>query len=223
MFTNSKHEKAYEALKQGDIDGAILLFTEALLAAPDDCDILSDRGVAFLHKKDQLRCLADFSKAISLDPNYSYRYAARAFARQSFGDFDGAVEDYKKAVELDPEDSVAHNNLGLLYEQQGYQKEAQHRFELADKLTKMENQLYDVMDGLEAQESNKQSTEQLEKSEPPTIEPAPAEPLVNSEKTSEPMAEEERKTSSKELKKVFTSRQQFREFIQFIRNGFKIK
>jgi len=208
MFTNSKHEKAHEALKKGEIDRAILLYTEALLAAPDDCNILSDRGVAFLHKKDQLRCLADFNKAIALDPNYSYRYASRAFAKQNFGDLDGAVVDYQKAVELDPDDAVAHNNLGLLLEQQGYQKEAQQRFDRADKLSKMEDDLYQVMDGLEAEGAEVKE-----------------EPKIVVEKTKEPLpiVEKEKKSTSKELKKVFTSRQQFREFLKFIRNGFKIK
>lgn len=211
MFTNSKHEKAHEALKQGEIDKAILLFTEALLAAPDDCNILSDRAVAFLHKKDQLRSLADFNKAIALDPNYSYRYASRAFARQNFGDLDGAVADYQKAVELDPDDAVAHNNLGLLLEQQGYQKEAQQRFDRADKLSKMENELYEVMDGLEA-EGTKSEEEQQDAQ---IVEEKIKEPL--------PIVKKEKRSTSGEMKKVFTSRQQFREFLKFIRNGFKLK
>ncbi len=205
MFTNSKHEKAHESLKKGEIDRAIHYYTEALALAPDDCNILSDRGVAFLHKKDQLRCLADFNKAVQLDPNYAYRYASRAFAKQNFGDLDGAVEDYKKAVELDPEDAVAHNNLGLLLEQQGYKKEAELRFERADKLSKMEDELYDVMDALESNDQPKDST-------PPkteTIEPAQQKEVSPSQ--------------AAEMKKVFTSRSQFREFVQFIRNGFKIK
>ncbi len=45
-----------------------------------------------------------------------------------------AMQDYRKAVELDPEDAVAHNNLGLLEEKVGYQLKADKRFEKADKL-----------------------------------------------------------------------------------------
>lgn len=210
MFTNSKHEQAHNALRKGDIDKAIRLYTEALQLAPNDCNILSDRATAFLHKKDKLRSMADFNKAVELDPEYAYRYASRAFAKQNFGDLNGAVEDYKIAVKLDPDDAVAHNNLGLLLEQQGYQKEAQERFERADKLSKMENELYDMMDSLEASgETRSNITRAVETKEENET---PLEDDVDTDSS-----------TGKELKKVFTSRRQFREFMQFVRNGFKIK
>ena len=258
MFTNSKHEAAHEALMKGEVDKAIFLYTEALNQAPNDCDILSDRATAFLHKKDKLRSMADFNKAVELDPNYSFRYAARAFAKQNFGDLDGAVEDYRKAVELDPEDAVAQNNLGMLLEQQGYKKEADERFARADKLSKMEDRLYDMMDEMEMEsesegESDKegglqepQSSEDddsirkefeartakaeeesgvsgpeddLEKDSSKEDVPSPSSASGVGAKDS---ADNSSKTS-KELKKVFTSRQQFREFVRFVKNGFKIK
>ncbi|PWL28108.1 MAG: hypothetical protein DCO96_09020 [Fluviicola sp. XM-24bin1] len=254
MFTNSKHEAAHEALKKGEVDKAIFLYTEALNQAPNDCDILSDRATAFLHKKDKLRSMTDFNKAVELDPNYSFRYAARAFAKQNFGDLDGAVEDYRKAVELDPEDAVAQNNLGMLLEQQGYKEEADERFARADKLSKMEDRLYDMMDEMESEgESDKegglqepQSSEDddsirkefeartakaeeesgvsgpeddLEKDSSKEGVPSPSSASGVGAKDS---ADNSSKTS-KELKKVFTSRQQFREFVRFVKNGFKIK
>lgn len=250
MFTNSKHKAATEALKKGEVDTAILLYTEALNEAPNDCDILSDRATAFLHKKDKLRSMTDFNKAVQLDPNYSFRYAARAFAKQSFGDLDGAVEDYKKAVELDPEDAVAQNNLGMLLEQQGYKKEADERFARADKLSKMEDQLYNVMDQLEGDggphdldklnPSESQSTTESQpsddealkrefenrtkKAEKESGEKAPEEidpKVVSSDADEAENADDS--TTSQELKKVFTSRKQFREFVRFIKNGFKLK
>lgn len=223
MFTNSKHKAAHEALRKGEVDKAIVLYTEALNLAPNDCDILSDRATAFLHKKDKLRSLADFNKAVQLDPNYAYRYAARAFAKQSFGDLDGAVEDYRKAVDLDPEDAVAQNNLGMLLEQQGYKKEADERFERADKLSKMEDSLYAMMDELEGENQNApplhpdasaNSTGKLNDSD------------FKQEKDKTKVLHEtgtEGSSKSEELKKVFTSRKQFREFVQFVKNGFKLK
>jgi len=224
MFTNSKHEAAHEALKKGAVDKAILLYTEALRLAPDDCNILGDRGTAFLHKKDQLRCMADFNKAVSLDPDYAYRYASRAFAKQNFGDLDGAVEDYRKAVELDPDDAVAQNNLGLLLEQQGYKKEADERFARADKLSKMEDKLYAMMDDLEKEDQPKSESAlnnddtELQREFQARTSAAEQKADANKEKK-----ESGNSNTSKELKKVFTSRQQFREFVRFVKNGFKLK
>ncbi|GAB5419211.1 MAG: hypothetical protein Crog4KO_25560 [Crocinitomicaceae bacterium] len=256
MFTNSKHKAAHEALKKGEIEKAILLYTEALRQAPNDCDILGDRATAFLHKKDKLRCLADFDKAVSLDPNYAYRYASRAFAKQNFGDIDAAVADYQKAVDLDPEDAVAQNNLGMLLEQQGYKKEADERFARADKLSKMEDQLYEVMDDLEDDQESGLEEEGLREEQPredglqepqsyeedlkaefdaraakaaqdsgasaPEEEGAKDDSGLQAPQTSDAKESDDTNTS-KELKKVFTSRQQFREFVRFIKNGFKLK
>ena len=208
MFTNKTHEEATSKLKEGQIDEAIELYTKALNEAPDDYNIISDRGVAYLHKNDKLRCFGDFNRAIQLQPNYSYRYASRAYAKKHFGDLEGAVADYEKAVELDPEDAVAQNNLGMLLEEMGYKKQSEKRFARADKLSEQENGLLNVMEGLEASEKAVEATNQE----------TPIEDLSPSDKGSD-----ETKTNSKEFKKVFTSKNQFKEFIRFIRNGFKIK
>ena len=195
-------------MKEGQIDEAIELYTKALNEAPDDYNIISDRGVAYLHKNDKLRCFGDFNRAIQLQPNYSYRYASRAYAKKHFGDLEGAVADYEKAVELDPEDAVAQNNLGMLLEEMGYKKQSEKRFARADKLSEQENGLLNVMEGLEASEKAVEAPNQE----------TPIEDLSPSDKGSD-----ETKTNSKEFKKVFTSKNQFKEFIRFIRNGFKIK
>ena len=208
MFTNKTHEEATSKLKEGQIDEAIGLYTKALNEAPDDYNIISDRGVAYLHKNDKLRCFGDFNRAIQLQPNYSYRYASRAYAKKHFGDIEGAVADYEKAVELDPEDAVAQNNLGMLLEEMGYKKQSEKRFARADKLSEQENGLLNVMEGLEVSEKAVEAPNQE----------TPIEDLSPSDKGSD-----ETKTNSKEFKKVFTSKNQFKEFIRFIRNGFKIK
>lgn len=208
MFTNKTHEEATSKLKDGHIDEAIELYTKALNEAPDDYNIISDRGVAYLHKNDKLRCFGDFNRAIQLQPDYSYRYASRAFAKKHFGDLEGAVADYEKAVELDPNDAVAQNNLGMLLEEMGYKKQSEERFARADKLSEQENGLLDVM-------------EDLETSETPANSPIQETPIEEIEPTDD--ASDDTKTSSKEFTKVFTSKNQFKEFIRFIRNGFKIK
>lgn len=221
MFVNKKHEEAHETMKSGAIDKAIVLFTEVLSEHPNAVDVISDRGVAYLHQGNQALCMADLDKALSLQPDYAYRYACRAFAKNHFKDLQGAIEDYQKAVELDPSDAVAHNNLGLLLEQKGYQKESQDLFKRADALSKQEDELYKVMDGLEEQEeaSKSKSVEEQEEQEE-----------TSKSKSVEELEEQEEReeitntaTAFEEAKKVFTSRQQFKEFIQFIKNGFKLK
>jgi tetratricopeptide (TPR) repeat protein len=79
--------------------------------------------------------MADLDRCVALEPNYSYRYSLRAFIRNGFGDVEGAIADYKKAIELDPSDPITINNLGMCEEQQGYKSSAQRRFEEADRLS----------------------------------------------------------------------------------------
>lgn len=216
MFSNEIHQRAYEAMKAERLDEAVSLFTQALAITPNDPDILADRGVTYLHLNNKEASFADFNSALAIQPNYAFRYASRGYAKNFFGDIDGAIEDYEKAVELDPEDAVAHNNLGLLLEQKGYKNQAEKRFEQADKLSKMENELYSVMDELEKRdhENNQANNERTEQQTP--IEETPDITLIDP-------IEVRRNTMGQELGKVFTNKSQFKEFLRFIKNGFKLK
>lgn len=211
MFANSTHEEAHKLLNDGKVIEAIERYSKALELNPDHPDIYSDRGVAHLHNMDKLNCFADLNKAIELQPDYSYRYAAMAFAKNNFGDLAGAIVDYEKAVALDPDDAVAQNNLGVLLEQQGYKKSAEERFARADKLSKQEDHLFELMDELDHDADDMRSDiETIESIED-------AEIRLEEEKP------EESVNNSGEFKKIFTKKSQFKEFIRFIKNGFKIK
>ena len=69
------------------------------------------------YSKDELQeyqgAIADFSKAIELDPNYSSAYNNRGISKYNLQDYQGAIADYSKAIELDPNDSDAYYNRGL--------------------------------------------------------------------------------------------------------------
>lgn len=210
MFANKTHEEGHALLSEGNILEAIKAFTKALEQNPDHPDIYSDRGVAHLHNMDKANCFDDLNQALTLQPQYSFRYSARAYAKRNFGDLIGAIKDYEKAVDLDPDDAVAQNNLGLLLEQQGYQKQADERFKRADNLSKMEDHLYEVIDDLE--EPNQTKDDKIE------------EPAVNERLEIDPNLERNKSLgTASQIKQIFTSRKQFGEFIRFIKNGFKIK
>jgi tetratricopeptide (TPR) repeat protein len=145
---------------------------------------------------------------LQMQPSYSFRYAARAYAKDFFGDTEGAIEDYEKALELDPDDAVSYNNIGLLQEKLGYKKQAQDNFERADQLSKQENHLYQIMDDLEGN-----SAEPVLKNDSPT-----------EHQTIDPKETREKNISKfLEFSRIFTSRKQFTEFLKFLKNGLKIK
>lgn len=212
MFANKAHEEAYNLAKEGKVDEALVAFEEALKTA-ENPDIYSDRGVLFIHKNDKEKAMADFNKAIDLQPDYSFRYSARAYAHEYFGDTESSVADYEKAIELDPNDAVAYNNLGLMQEKLGYKQMAQTNFDLADKLAKQEKKLHEIMDDLESNqpvETIKEDHKQLEEEKPKSV-------ILPEEK------ENEEKNAFAEFSKLFTSKEQFKSFLSFLKNGFKIK
>lgn len=49
------------------------------------------------------------------DQEYAYTYIVRGDDLFERGDYDQAIEHYKIALELDPENSAVYNNLGLAY------------------------------------------------------------------------------------------------------------
>ena len=192
MSSKYKFEKkAIEAYSRKDFENAVYWYSRAISLSPDDADLYSERGVAYFHRKMLKESLEDMNKARELEPEKPYRYSSRAYIRDSMGDTPGAIEDYKIAIKLDPEDSVAHNNLGLLEEKLGHMAQAKAMFDLADALAK------------DASGSN----------DPADYRPKNIQREIEDERSE--------KTLRSEMVNVFRSKEGFREFLSFIRNGLK--
>jgi len=72
-----------------------------------------DNGSAKYYQEDYTGAVADFTRAIELDPNYAVAYNNRGAAKDELKDYIGAIEDCNKAIELDPNYAMAYNNRGL--------------------------------------------------------------------------------------------------------------
>lgn len=191
------------AAEQRNFEKALELYTRALELITDNADLLHDRGVTYFHLKKMELALEDMDKAVSLEPNHSYRYSARAYIRGFMKDIDGAIADYRIAVELDPEDAVAYNNLGLMEEQAGHKPLAQERFKKADELA--------VKMGWDSEEVQRQFQRQEE-----------FDREIKEKKELDKSGDGQSKPSVfKQAFKVFTDKKTFREFIRFVGNGFK--
>ena len=63
--------------------------------------------------------IADYTKAIEIEPRFPGAHLGRGNARQAKGDLDGAIADYTKGIELNPRDAGAYTNRGLAKRRKG--------------------------------------------------------------------------------------------------------
>ncbi len=210
MFLNNEHEKAYQLMQNMQYEQAVVVYSQCITLHPESPELYSERGVAYIHLQQKDKSLSDLNRSVDLQPDYAYRYASRGHAKDFFGDLDGAIEDYEMAAELDPNDAIIYNNLGLLLEKKGNMMMASEYYKRSDDLRKQEANLQEVISELEGAEqinTKEQKTTHLERENSDMEEPSA-----------------NRKAShSREIKKIFTQKSQWKEFIHFIKNGFKLK
>ena len=182
-------------VSEKDLESALELLNQALSIDEKGKEALYERGVLFTNLKKLDLALFDFNILISLEENNPFYYACRAFIKSGLKDVSGAIADYEITLKLDPEDAITLNNLGLLQEQSGYKSAAEKSFEKSNEYLGYNPNKYDIDD--------KQA---LSKSEN-----IPTDSETNALK------------GKNVVKSVFTDKKGFKEFIQFIKNGFKLK
>src|SRR6266540_3170541 len=79
----------------------------------------NNRGLAREAKGDHDGAIADYNRAIDLNPKYAGAYNNRGLAKQAKGDLDGAIADYNCAIELCPKQPRAYMNRGFAKQAKG--------------------------------------------------------------------------------------------------------
>ena len=72
-----------------------------------------NRGIVEKANGDFDGAIADYTRAIEIDPTYAAAYSNRGNAKQAKGDLDGAIADCNRAIELDPKDPMARKYRGV--------------------------------------------------------------------------------------------------------------
>ncbi|WP_291787590.1 tetratricopeptide repeat protein [Cecembia sp.] len=190
----------------GSFEKALEDFDRLIGFEPFNPTYITDRAVVLHLLKRNQEAMEEFDRALNLDPSNPYRYSSRAYFKDRIGDFKGAIEDYNKAIDLDPEDAVAHNNRGLIEEKLGYIEKSKKSFNKADELV-----------GYNPSKTNADEIEQGSKNSLP--------PIGSISKQNENANIGENQLSFSKylgtLKNVFTDRETQKEFLQFIKSGFK--
>lgn len=74
-----------------------------------------NRGLAYWNLGQPDKEIADFSKAIGIDSNYTDAYYNRGNAYWSLQNWDNALADYSRTIEIDPKYTNAYYNRGNVY------------------------------------------------------------------------------------------------------------
>lgn len=86
-----------------------------------------NRGNAWQALRDPAQAVADYSKAIELDPEFAMTWHNRGLVFAALGDWRRAIADYNEALARDPEFATAYGSRGVAYREVG-----EHEAALAD-------------------------------------------------------------------------------------------
>ena len=117
--------------------GVIIRFgsgSKVTLAPREDASAYYNRGNAKDDKGDLDGAIADYNRAIELDPKLAIAYNNRGNAEKAKGDLSGAIADYNRAIELDPKHASAYYNRGNVKDAKGDLDGAIADFNLAIEL-----------------------------------------------------------------------------------------
>ena len=91
---------------------AVVLSTQAAVA--QSADHYLNRGVTKYRLRDYQGAIADYTRAIEINPQYADAYYNRGTIKgRDLGDTQGAIADFSKAIQIDPQDASAYYNRGI--------------------------------------------------------------------------------------------------------------
>jgi len=104
---------------EGETMDAALLFYEALrkkdLSGAAQSELYFIGGLIYSALEDYERAIADYDRAIELNPEDAAAHYNRGNAYADLEDYERAIADYDRAIELNPELAQAHSNRGSAY------------------------------------------------------------------------------------------------------------
>ena len=124
------HGLAYALHRSGDIDGALLLYDQALALNPRFADAHTNMATALYQKGRTVEAIDHFEKALAITPDDGVTLNNLGLALQSQGRLDEALTCYQSAINLTHNPMAAHN-LGTLLESRHDPKGAIAAYQLA--------------------------------------------------------------------------------------------
>ena len=90
--------------------------------------------MAYHNKSEVDRAIGDYTKAITLKPNYANAYNNRGVAYYGKGDYEKAIADFNRAIDLRPDDAKTYYGRGDAYGDRGEFDKAINDYNMAIEL-----------------------------------------------------------------------------------------
>ena len=103
-----------QKLSVNDFNGAIPIFSKAILLNPSNADPFYCRGYALSAIGNDSAAIIDYNRTIKLKPDYKGAYFSRAVSYGVLGQFNEAIADYNQVIMLDSLFSNAWFNRGII-------------------------------------------------------------------------------------------------------------
>ena len=107
---------------------------QAVEFEPANADFWQNLAELHVEMENSAECLTCWQRVVALDDKRTYARLALGWALQEEGDFQGAIEQYHTAVQLQPDSGLAELNIGSWHEEQGQLAEAEAAYRKALEL-----------------------------------------------------------------------------------------
>ncbi|GAB4207714.1 MAG: hypothetical protein Fur006_65860 [Coleofasciculaceae cyanobacterium] len=134
----SAHRKA----KQGDYIGAIALLTQLITRHPNHAVDYNNRGLIYFQSGQREKALADYNRALQLNPDLDSAYNNRANYYASRGQLAEALTDYEMAIDLNPGNTRTWINQAITFRELGLYDLALENLDMALMLGGLEEHIY---------------------------------------------------------------------------------
>jgi tetratricopeptide (TPR) repeat protein len=135
LSSEKRWQEARKSLADGKAAEARATFEELIRQYPQAADLHLFLGISLLRLREPQAAEAAVKKALSIDPNHVEARTLLGWIDSEIrGDFDAAVKEYSKVVELRPDLPEAYNNLGVAQKRKGDLAQAADSFSNALKL-----------------------------------------------------------------------------------------
>lgn len=113
----------WDACKNSNPDvsifGCTAIIDDGIDTATNIATAHNNRGNAYAGKGDNDRAIADYGRAIALNPEYAAAYDNRAIVYAAVGNYSRAIADHGRAIALDPKVARSYYNRGTTFYNHG--------------------------------------------------------------------------------------------------------